>query len=270
VAELDPGEVLAAPRDATSWPLRGFTGSTTACCQPVSDTRGNYRPAPARARDAGTLVVLREAPCGLEVLLGRRHSRSSFMPDFWVFPGGAVEPEDARARPASTLHPGIVAHARVQGRAARARAIAMAAVRETFEETGLLLGAPGDVGEHAGEPWDPLRNLGLAPDLARLLFVGRAITPTRSRIRYHARFFVTESRYCHGAIRGNGELAEIDWLPVAGLAELPLARVTAYMLRRAVDVARHPAEHLHESVLYAQRGNTRRITRRMLPDVGDV
>ena len=78
--------------------------------------------------------------------MGRRHERHSFMPGKFVFPGGAVDEADARVRPAVDLEPSTLAKLmlRMRGRpsARRARALAMAAVRETFEETGLILGRP--------------------------------------------------------------------------------------------------------------------------------
>jgi len=213
-----------------------------------------------RPRDAGTLVLLRRSGRGHEVLLGRRGRRTRFMPGFFVFPGGAVDAGDVRVRPASALHPSIVEHARVGGRAMRAHAIAVAAVRETFEETGLVLGSRGDVGDAAGPDWAPVRTLGLAPDLGRLRFVGRAITPTRLPIRYHARFFVADATHCHGVLRGNGELADLGWVPTCELGDLRVAGVTAYMLERAMQAAARPEPDAVSSVLYRQHAGRRRVT----------
>ena len=215
--------------------------------------------APVRPRDAGTLILLRSRAGGTEVLIGRRAARTRFMPGFFVFPGGAVEPGDTHVNPASALHPAITVHARVAGRAPRARAIAIAAIRETLEETGLFVAAPGDVA--SSEPsWAGARAQRLAPDLARLDFVGRAITPAPNRIRFHARFFVARADHCHGRLAGNGELLDLHWAPVESVRRLQVARVTSYMLERAVRVAARPDDHRNASVLVSTRKGVKRVT----------
>lgn len=185
---------------------------------------------PARPRDAASLILLRESEGGVEVLMGRRLRRASFMPDHYVFPGGRIDASDARARPASPLDPTVTGHMRVAGRESRARALAMAAVRETYEETGLLLGEAGDVGPVAEDSWREIRGTGLAPALARLHYVGRAITPTASKIRFHARFFMTDARHVTGKLGGSGELVDLHWTQLGAALRLPLADVTEYLL----------------------------------------
>ncbi len=185
---------------------------------------------PARPRDAASLILLREGKDGVEALMGRRLRRASFMPDHYVFPGGRIDASDARAKPASPLDPAVTGHMKVAGREARARALAMAAVRETFEETGLLLGEAGDVGPVGEETWRTIRDTGLAPALARLHYVGRAITPTASKIRFHARFFMADAEHVTGELGGSGELVDLHWTPLDAALRLPLADVTEYLL----------------------------------------
>ncbi len=107
-----------------------------------------------RPAEAAGLVLIRRAPAagsGAEVLLGRRSARSRFMPGIYVFPGGRVGPQDRRpsgfAESLPDQPPGL-------GQATRRRLaeFARAALRETFEETGLLLGAA----ETAAAPPPPL------------------------------------------------------------------------------------------------------------------
>ena len=95
------------------------------------------------------------------------------------------------AQPASDLETPIRQLA-VRGSARKARALANTAVRETFEETGLLLGAKGDVGDSADETWQVMRRKGVAPNLSPLAYIGRAITSPYSPIRFHARFFLAD------------------------------------------------------------------------------
>lgn len=158
--------------------------------------------------------------------MGRRRRAARFTPGVYVFPGGVVEPDDRRARPATALaHDGWGACRSP----AHARALAMAAVRETAEETGLVLGAPGSVGE-AGGGWDMFRALGVAPALHRLRYIGRAITPAASPWRYHARFFLVDARHLQGTLGGDGELLDLRWVDTADGPGAGLIDVTEAML----------------------------------------
>lgn len=182
---------------------------------------------PVRPRDAASLVLTRDGRHGVEVLMGRRRPKAAFIPDAYVFPGGRVEPDDRRAVPAAPLTAETAARL---GDAAMARALAVAAVRETFEETGLLLGGAGDVGRVAGPSWAAMRALGMAPALNRLSYIGRAITPTDSPIRFHARFFVAPARHVAGKLAGSGELLDLRWVTLEQARRLPIIDVTEFML----------------------------------------
>lgn len=173
-------------------------------------------PARSRPRDAASLVITRGSGSDLRVLMGRRPPRDRFMPDVWVFPGGRVETSDAgmpivRPMPRATARP-----LETRWSAPRVRALASAAIRETWEETGLA------VGELAGEA--------LRPDHAALSYLGRAITPAGSAIRYHARFFMASAGAATGRLRGNGELADLSWLSIHEALALPIIDVTTEML----------------------------------------
>ena len=101
---------------------------------------------PMRPRDAATLILLDRNGKEVRVLIGRRHRAHAFMPGKFVFPGGRTDPTDSRVPASSELHPSeeakLVATTK-RGTRARARAIALSAVRETYEEAGLLLGKKG-------------------------------------------------------------------------------------------------------------------------------
>ncbi|HKL64025.1 MAG TPA: NUDIX hydrolase [Woeseiaceae bacterium] len=184
------------------------------------------RRSPVRPQDAASLLVYRRRGRGLEVLMGRRRREARFTPGVYVFPGGRLEPDDRRARPATEF---LSAESGAFRSPAHARALAMAAVRETAEETGLVLGTPGDVGPGAGG-WDIFRALGVAPPLHRLRYVGRAITPACSPWRYHARFFMVDARHLHGSLGGDGELLDLRWVDPDGSVAAGLIDVTEAML----------------------------------------
>src|SRR3954447_18971226 len=98
-----------------------------------------------RPKDAATLILIDRSDRVPKVLLGKRHERHKFMPGKFVFPGGGVDPSDKRMPVATALEPhaeaNLMKHLQ-RASAAKARPFALAAIRETFEETGLVLGLP--------------------------------------------------------------------------------------------------------------------------------
>ena len=153
------------------------------------------------------------------------------MPGVYVFPGGRVDPADARAHSASELRAEVLAHLTRRCSPRRARALAMAAIRETFEEAGLALGrSSADPTSEAPPAWQEFGRTGLAPALDRLDYLGRAITPPGLPRRFHARFFLADSVDAHGTPRGNGELLDVGFLPLKLARRRPTANVTRFVL----------------------------------------
>lgn len=211
----------------------------------------------ARPRDAATLILVRRNADAVEVLMGRRSRKASFIPDAFVFPGGRVDPIDAAVAPATRLDEALIPHMAVGGSEARARMFAMTAVRETFEETGLLLVRPGDVGEpgegRGSDTWLELRNRKLAPDLRPLDYVGRAITSPNSKIRFHARFFMADAKHCQGTLGGSGELSDLAWIPLDDAAKLPIVDVTEFMLGEIARLTAAPEDRARARPLFSYR-----------------
>lgn len=191
-----------------------------------------------RPRDAATLIVIRD---GREVLLGRRSDAHVFMPGRYVFPGGAVDRGDARVGVTRELHPPVLEKLERGCSPARARGLAMAAVRETWEETGLILGHPTPQAQRSRSPqWRGFFDAGYEPALDRVDYVARAITPPGRVRRFDARFFLADARDLHGDITGNGELEQIDFYPLEQVLELPLAKVTRALLQVLEGRLRQP------------------------------
>jgi 8-oxo-dGTP pyrophosphatase MutT (NUDIX family) len=185
-----------------------------------------------RPRHAATLILVRRDGPQPRVLMGRRHGGHDFMPDKWVFPGGRIDPADYRAASASELQPEVARRLEQTAPAGRARALALAAIRETFEEAGLLLARPAPTRTVKG-PWKEFFALGAAPDLAALRFVARAITPPLSPKRFDARFFLADAEALIGLDRAAdcGELDEIVWVNLEEALKLDLPSVTRFVLR---------------------------------------
>ena len=111
-----------------------------------------------RPKDAATLIIVRRDAEKPRVLMGLRGSGHDFMPDKWVFPGGRIDRSDFRAPTANELRPDVAARLAEGAIPRRARALALSAIRETFEETGLALGVT-DRGAPPRRPRAPGRAL---------------------------------------------------------------------------------------------------------------
>ncbi len=209
--------------------------------RPLGHGRADPAKASVKPRDAATMIVWRDGPKGPEVLMGRRSRRAAFVPDFFVFPGGRIDPADHAIRAATPLDPAAARRMGVRRNESLAVALAIAAVRETFEETGLLLAESGDIGAVAHADWEHWKARGLAPGLHRLRYFGRAITSPISPIRFHARFFIARAEALQGELSGSGELSELGFYPVPDvLARMPVVDVTEFMLDRVTGYAAAP------------------------------
>ena len=192
-----------------------------------------------RPRDAATLVLLDRSKRKPKVLMGRRHPGHKFMPGVFVFPGGRVEPADRQMVAAGTLDPLVERRlmARVQRPSLqRARAMAMAAIRETFEETGLLLGSRdfGAPEAPADGPWAAFAEHGVFPVLETLHYVARAITPPGRSKRFDTRFFAADaSDVGHRTdpnIGPDSELVELVWVDLDKAQDLEVPWITKSIL----------------------------------------
>ena len=206
----------------------------------MSDTA--YRP-PADARTAASLLLLRDSPQGLEVLMLRRAERDGDQRSgAAVFPGGQLDARD-RAAHALCLGPGDAAACRQLGVAEGGLDYAIAAVRETFEEAGLLL-AEGAVDQAALTGWrqrlqtgdasitEFCSATGLKLDLRGLVYCAHWLTPVGAPKRFDTRFFAAHAPVGQLAEVDNTEAVALMWLraaealePASGLKLLPVTRV---------------------------------------------
>lgn len=176
--------------------------------------------------DAATVVIVRRDAKRPSVLMGHRSAQHKFMPNTFVFPGGRVDPDDhtppvSGDLAAPTLHR-LTRRRRVSRR--RARALGLAAIRETFEETGLILGRPLDRPvdlDGIADDWRPFFELGYAPALDALDYIFRAVTPPNNFRRFDARFFIIDAALAQGDIGGSGELVDLQWIDIEEAMRLP-------------------------------------------------
>ena len=203
-----------------------------------------------RPRDAATLILVRQGSTDIpEVLLGCRAAAHAFMPNRYVFPGGRVDPADARIPVATPLDPFVDERLRRAATAQRARALAVAAIRETFEETGLLLAKPlagGAPKEDYGEHWQGFLDQGLAPALDCLDLIARAVTPPGRPRRFNARFFMARAEDATGEIRHSSEMGDIRWVRLDEARELPLPAITGLILGEVGRLAKEPPDRTQQ------------------------
>jgi 8-oxo-dGTP pyrophosphatase MutT (NUDIX family) len=189
-------------------------------------------------RDAATLMLIDRSGPKPKILLGRRHAGHKFMPGKFVFPGGRIEPLDRQMTSVSELHPDALGKLMVRVAEPSvdfARAFPLAAVRETAEETGLLLGAKRDHPPQVpGEIWAEFAKANVHPDLGQIHFIARAITPPRRPRRYDTRFLTADaSAVAHtieGVVGPDSELVELTWVPIEEATHLDMPTITGVVL----------------------------------------
>lgn len=220
-------------------------------------TFANRRPV-----DAATLVLVDRSARKPRVLLGLRHARQKFMPAKFVFPGGRVDAGDRRMPVFGALD--AESERRLEARTVRpsltrSRALALAAIRETFEETGLLLGT-----REAGAPppalpagWEPFGAAGVFPNLEALRFIARAITPPRLARRFDTRFFMADVRdVAHevaGVVGPDSEFTELRWLTLEEAKAADVPGITHTVLEE-LEQRLAPGGHRRPVPFYYMRG----------------
>ncbi|HRJ68186.1 MAG TPA: NUDIX hydrolase [Beijerinckiaceae bacterium] len=195
-----------------------------------------------RPRDAATIILIDRRGREPRVLMGLRNEAAKFMPGVFVFPGGRVEIEDGLVPHAGALSArDVEALHKMSGRLSerRIRAFALAAIRETFEETGLRIGVPGGAAlERPGAwrkgTWAEFTETGLMPTIDDLHFLSRAITPPGRNRRFDTRFFVRDvsalAEQVVDRTTPDSELVELKWVPFAETSDLKTVEITKIML----------------------------------------
>ena len=190
-------------------------------------------PGVLRPKDAATLVLVRRDQDAPRVLMGCRSSGMAFMANKYVFPGGRVDPGDQRIALGGDLRPHVSERLTKGANAKRARGLALAAIRETFEEAGILIGERAEKLPRTRAPaWQKFFEHGVAPRLDALEFIARAITPPNRTRRFDARFFMADADTIAHTLdaRENDELLTPCWLSLAEARALDLPSITRVVL----------------------------------------
>jgi recombination protein RecT len=219
------------------------------------------RGAPVTPRPAATVLLVDASVSPWRLLMMRRPGGADFAPGAYVFPGGSVHEEDA-----------------LLGDVNRA-----AAVRELFEEVGVLLARRPDgrfardreclrLREHlaAGASWPAaLGELGLAPALDRLVFLARWITPEAISRRFDTRFYLARRPPGQTVHPQTGEVAEWLWISPAG-ALAPDGPTLVHATRRILETVAGEQDAPRLIARLRRRSETAPVTPRVVrrPDGG--
>jgi 8-oxo-dGTP pyrophosphatase MutT (NUDIX family) len=194
-----------------------------------------------RPRDAATLIIVDTTSGEPRILMGRRHEAHVFMPGKYVFPGGRVERTDRLApsadEPPQSEISKLLVDMRGQPSPARARGLALAAIRETFEEAGLIIGGPAVTATvEPPETWAEFLAHGHLPRPGALRFFARAITPPGRPRRFDSRFFYVDAAAISRQVPApTDELQSLDWFGPEQIRSLDLPAITRVVVEDLMD-----------------------------------
>lgn len=203
-------------------------------------SRRDFAPDVVPIKDAATVILVRDRLSQPQVLMGKRGSRAAFMPSKFVFPGGAVDAGDALVPLAGRVGPVCASRLAEAAAPDRVHALQAAAVREVWEESGLLLGAPGAwQGEVPGD-WADFSAREHLPCTRNFRYVFRAITPLGAPRRFDARFFLVDASAVVGDpddfSLASDELSQLQWIDLEQACGLDLPLITEVVLGEVADI----------------------------------
>ncbi len=195
-----------------------------------------------RPKDAATLILIDRSSAVPLILAGRRKMSLKFLPGLYVFPGGKLDRHDRYMPHLGDLSTTTLAKLTLRTprpTPQRLRALALAAIRETYEEAGVLLGQRQAPPLHraawqASASWQDFATHQVTPDLSTLHYIARAITPPNRPRRYDTRFFIADRRSIAVELpehlRPDTDLEDVEWLSLKDLRAKPLPFITTQIL----------------------------------------
>ena len=192
-------------------------------------------------KDAASVILIRNTKTKPSVLMGQRGKNATFMPKKFVFPGGAVEETDFQINSFKPLNAICKARMAYGCNEALVHALTNAAIRELFEETGIILGTKEKWTGMIPYEWKPFVDLGLVPDGSNFQFVFRAITPPGRPRRFDARFFYLDADFLSAAVdlddfsRASDELSHLQWIPIQDVRRFDLPFITEVVFAEVIS-----------------------------------
>jgi len=192
-------------------------------------------------KDAASVILIRNSKSNPSVLMGQRGKNASFMPNKFVFPGGAVEKNDFQVNSFKQLNRKCSARMAYQCNDDLVFALSVAAIRELFEETGIIVGHKKEWTGVIPPEWEPFANLGLVPDASNFKFVFRAITPPGRPRRFDARFLyldadtLSEEANLDDFSSASNELTHLQWIPIKEVRKFDLPFITEVVFAEVIS-----------------------------------
>ena len=185
-------------------------------------------------RNAATVIVVRDRKTSPKVLMGQRGANAAFMPNKFVFPGGAVDPADGEIPLSGEISAPCSERLSEDSDPSLIHSLTVAAIRELFEETGQILGVKENWSGDIPEDWQDFAKAGFIPDASGLRFVFRAITPPGRPRRFDARFFLIDADILQSDIddfsAACDELSHLQWIPIEDVRKFDLPFITEVVL----------------------------------------
>jgi 8-oxo-dGTP pyrophosphatase MutT (NUDIX family) len=215
-------------------------------------------------RNAATVILLRDSATRPQVLMGQRGAGAAFMPNKFVFPGGALDAADSAVPLAKPLSETCMARLRAEADQTLAEPLIAAAIRELWEETGLLLGTRDDgavaLAEQMPEDWQTFFRHGLVPTGEGMRFVFRAITPPGRTRRFDARFFLVDANRIVNDLddfsEACEELSHLQWIPLSDARKFDLPFITEVVLAEIEADLADPGRNARIPFFYNDEGRS--------------
>jgi 8-oxo-dGTP pyrophosphatase MutT (NUDIX family) len=215
-------------------------------------------------RNAATVILLRDKATNPRILMGQRGKNAAFMPSKFVFPGGALDATDADVPLATALSDQCMARLRAQADPTLAEPLVLAAIREVWEETGLLLGEHSDTARETApdmpDDWRSFFEHGVRPSGAGMKFVFRAITPPGRPRRFDARFFTVDADRVASDLdnfdQACEELSHLHWIPLAEARNLDMPFITEVVLAEIEADLRDPQRDARVPYFFNDEGRS--------------
>jgi len=192
-----------------------------------------------KIRDASSVIIVREDGPVPTVLMGQRGKTAAFMPNKFVFPGGAVDPIDADVKLVGEPNEICLNRLKKYSNINSSTAFLTSAIREVWEETGLMFGKkfPKRLENLGNESWDSFFKNGYGPSAKSFRFIFRAITPPNRTRRFDARFFLADANLILGQLDdfsdASDELSHLQWVSFEEARKLDLPFITEIVLAEA-------------------------------------
>lgn len=185
-------------------------------------------------KDAATVILVRDPSQNPHVLMGQRGANAAFMPNKFVFPGGAVDAADADVPLARKVADPCATRLAGTTKSGNADGLLGAAIRELWEEAGLILGTRGHWTGNIPPDWQTFADTGHLPTADALHFVFRAITPPARPRRFDARFFLADAIHLASDpddfSAATDELSHLQWIPLDQARQFNLPFITEVVL----------------------------------------